>query len=530
MSASSGLPSGPGRARAPQRPCPHALHRAHENLRGGAHNGGTLRSVVSASWNRSLRARVDPEGSAPPLVYGPAELREVRSAHPLAAVVPTLHRILDSAVDASAQLFIVTDADGRILWREGAAPVRTAADRVLLTEGTQWREDTIGTNAMGTALATGQPVQIYSAEHLVHAYHTWTCAACPITDPDTGRMLGTIDVSGQQDSVHPAMVQLVSAAAELAEQELRVRMMVADQRLREHRLPDLHRLGGQPGALLSQSGRVIATHRREDCPVTLPERVDTSHGSGRIDLGGGVHGTLEPLPEGWLLRLPRPTARTAPRSTARTPTGSTPAPRPRTGGAPDATGPLALHLLGPDSPVVRLGGRRLPVSLRHAEILALLALHPEGRTAEQLALGLYGENGNPATVRVEVHRLRAQLGRRVLLTRPYRLADAPDCDLLRVRARLAAGDVRAALAAYRGELLSRSEAPEIRAVRDEVAATLRTSVLELGDSDLLWQLACRDLGREDVAVLEALATALPRTSPRRASAVQRLNALLAADG
>lgn len=528
MSVSSGSPFRQGRARAPRPPSLRALHRAHDNVLSGNRAGPDLRSVVSASWDRSLRARVDPEGSAPPLVYDRDELHEVRSSHPLAAVVPTLRRILDAAVDASAQLLIVTDADGRILWREGSAQVRGAADRVLLTEGTQWREDTIGTNAMGTALATGQPVQIYAAEHLVRTYHSWTCAACPITDPDTGRLLGTIDVSGQQDSVHPAMVQLVSAASELAEKELRLRMLAADQGLRERRLPDLHRLGGQPGALLSDSGRVIATHRREDCPVALPDRVDTTGGT-RVDLGGGVHGTLEPLTEGWLLRLPRPRARAAPRGGTRPRVAATAPPRSRPA-TPGADEPLALRLLGPDAPAVRLDGRRVPVSLRHAEILALLALHPAGRTAEQLALGLYGEHGNPATVRVEMHRLRAQLGQHVLLPRPYRLAAAPDCDLLLVRDRLAAGDVRAALAAYRGELLGRSDAPEIRAVRDEVAATLRTSVLELGDSDLLWQLACLDLGREDVAVLEVLAASLPRTSPRRASAVQRLNALLASDG
>jgi hypothetical protein len=52
---------------------------------------------------------------------------------------------------------------------------------------------------------------------------------------------------------------------------------------------------------------------------------------------------------------------------------------------------------------------------------AALALHPKGLTADQLALLLYGERGNPATVRAGVHRLRAQLGG-VLLTRP---PDAP---------------------------------------------------------------------------------------------------------
>ena len=61
-----------------------------------------------------------------------------------------------------------------------------------LFPGTHWSEDAIGTNAMGTTLAVDAPVQIHSAEHLVRTYHTWTCVAAPVHDPDTGGILGAI--------------------------------------------------------------------------------------------------------------------------------------------------------------------------------------------------------------------------------------------------------------------------------------------------------------------------------------------------
>ncbi|GLU49829.1 transcriptional regulator [Nocardiopsis ansamitocini] len=491
-----------------------ALRHDYEAAFGEARVQPGTRSLVSASWRRSLQARVDPETADPPLVYDRDELCDVRSNHPLAAVMATLRRTLANVVDDSAQLLIVTDADSRILWCEGSSQVRSEADDVLLTEGAQWSEDVIGTNAMGTALFMRSPVQIYSAEHLVRTYHDWTCAASPITDPDSGHVLGTIDVSGRHSGVHPAMVRLVSAAAELAEHELRLRVRADDDRLREQCLEDLHRLGAQPGALLSRSGRIVAGHRRADYPGALPERVDTTAGSGHVDLGNGLRGTLEPLARGWLLRLPARHTR--------------PVPAPRTGRT--SPGPkLSLRFLGPGTPDVRLGGRLLRVSPRHAEILALLAMAPAGRTAEQLALGLYGEDGNPTTVRVEVHRLRSQLATDVLLTRPYRLAERPDSDFLQVRQALNRGDVHAALAKYRGEFLGRSEAPEVRVFRDELAATLRTGVLELGDAEALWHLAQTDLGRDDTEVLETLVAVLPRTSPRRVGAAGRLDALRAFD-
>ena len=83
-------------------------------------------------------------------------------------------------------MMIVTDAQGRILWREGRRDVLRQGERVGLVEGALWSEESIGTNAMGTALASGEAVQIHAAEHLVRTYHRWTCAAAPIHDPETG--------------------------------------------------------------------------------------------------------------------------------------------------------------------------------------------------------------------------------------------------------------------------------------------------------------------------------------------------------
>ena len=127
-----------------------------------------------------------------------------------------------------------------------------------LAPGTRWSEEVIGTNAMGTTLAVNAPVSIHSAEHLVRTYHAWTCAAAPVHDPDTGAILGAIDISGPLDSMHPAMVQLVSATAQLAENQLRVRLAIADERLRVRNMPHLTSLRGQAGALVTPSGRIIA--------------------------------------------------------------------------------------------------------------------------------------------------------------------------------------------------------------------------------------------------------------------------------
>ena len=194
----------------------HADRRVYERARdavlgGSCARGAGVRPEVRASWARSLAAAVDPERSRPPHDYDRAELTDRRAAHPLASVLPVLRDTLTDAAEQARHMMIVTDGQGRILWREGARAVLTRAERVDLVEGTRWSEDAVGTNAMGTALAGAAPVRIHSAEHLVSAYHPWTCAAAPVHDPATGRVVGTVDVTGPEESFHPTTLALVTA-------------------------------------------------------------------------------------------------------------------------------------------------------------------------------------------------------------------------------------------------------------------------------------------------------------------------------
>lgn len=134
---------------------------------------------------------------------------------------------------------------------------------------------------------------------------------------------------------------------------------------------------------------------------------------------------------------------------------------------------LTLDFLGATRPVALLGDCAIRLSLRRAELLTLLALHPDGTTAEQLATALYGEHGNPVSVRAELHRLRAQLEPGMLRTQPYRLGVRVRADFLDVRTALAEGRIADAVAGHRGPLLPRSDAPAIRDEREELMTIVR---------------------------------------------------------
>jgi hypothetical protein len=256
-------------------------------------------------------------------------------------------------------------------------------------------------------------------------------------------------------------------------------------------------LGDSPGALLTPSGRVLAVQPLE----WLPDRLIVPDGADRIDLGDGREGLIEPLDEGYLLRMP-----------------GTPVRRSRPS--------LRLKLLGAGQPIAVVGGREIALTLRRAEVLALLLLHPSGLTAEQLMLQLYGDEGNPTTVRAEMHRLRNLLGGGVLDTKPYRIIADVTGDVTDVQKALRRGDVDAAIGLYDGPLLTRSDAPALRAERDELDATVRRAVLDADDPDVLWRFAQTSTGAEDLEIFQSLYVDLPAHDPRRPAVAARLDRLL----
>ena len=397
-----------------------------------------IREIVADSWLRSVAAGIKADSSEPPITLDPSMLRQYRDEHPLAQIFPLLSDVLGQAALECDAVMAVADEHGQLLWVAGSTGVLRKAEAISFVEGAQWDEAHAGTNAPGTALRLDSPVTIRAAEHFVRPVQRWSCAAAPIHDPATGRILGVVDVTGGDDIGSAQTSGMIRAAARMAEAEL---------------------------------ARIAA--------VRQPWGSATAMAMSRLQ--------------------------------ARAAEG------------------LHLQALGRPDMVLAAAGRSLRLSLRHSEILAVLATHPGGLSGDELAVMLYPGDVSPATLRAEVVRLRSLLGADVLASRPYRLCAEVTSDWATVAARLAAGDLAGALKLYPGPLLPHSEAPEVVRLRADLHGWLRALVLADGGQELVVNWTQSRWGADDLEMWHRQCALLPSRSPLRPRAeamVERLDAEL----
>ncbi|MEV7728489.1 GAF domain-containing protein [Streptomyces sp. NPDC087917] len=231
------------------------LRRAHAAFTRDGSVEPPVRAVIARSWRRCARARVSPE-CVPRLELAEAELRDYRAQHPLARVMPLVRDLVGAFAAHGAHLLAVCDARGRLLWVEGEPATLRRAEGLGFVPGARWAESAMGTNAPGTAVALGEPVQVFGAEHFSRRVHPWTCAAAPVRDPRTGQVLGAVDITGGDGLAHPHSLAFVQAVARAAETQL---ALLAP---RSADPPDTLAALGRDKALLVLGGRRIELGRR----------------------------------------------------------------------------------------------------------------------------------------------------------------------------------------------------------------------------------------------------------------------------
>jgi len=184
-----------------------------------------LKDFVADSWYRSRDHGVDPftEKVKVELDEDEVNKRYKEFMNLLKRAKPFMNSLY-KIVGSSGLLVRLTDKDGYVLECIGDKDLGLKYGSLNMYRGCNVKEEVIGTNAIGTALYTGSPVQIIGAEHFCKQYHGWSSSACPIRN-DKEEILGILSMTGPCEKVHPHTLGMVVAAAEAIENELQLALI-----------------------------------------------------------------------------------------------------------------------------------------------------------------------------------------------------------------------------------------------------------------------------------------------------------------
>ncbi|NMF88787.1 sigma-54-dependent Fis family transcriptional regulator [Aromatoleum petrolei] len=203
-------------------------------LDGESRPSDSLRALVDRSWQRCQQHNVDPDKRSAPPPVGESALESLKEHHGelLQASAPIMAYARDFLAETGT-VMALADTSCTILTMEGDNPTIGTAESIHLLPGVSWSERVCGTNAIGTALAVGEPVQIHSAEHYCAGIKRWTCSATVIRHPHDGEIIGVVDVSGLSESYSRQSLALVVTTASRIENKIAMREMERRYRLLE---------------------------------------------------------------------------------------------------------------------------------------------------------------------------------------------------------------------------------------------------------------------------------------------------------
>jgi len=213
---------------------------------------------LARCWQRALASGAAPEGPADEPVLSADRLLMHRER------VGPVHRILDEVLSPSLRGFderhftvLFADRDGVVVHQRAGGAFAEVAAALRLQEGSVWDEATRGTNAIGTALAEGQPVVVRGAAHLDRSNHGLVCYSAPVLDP-WGELIGVLDATSHVDAADPVVGAAVFAAARALEEALQSGVLNQAGGAVVERL--LGRLR-DPAVLVSPTGRITHANR-----------------------------------------------------------------------------------------------------------------------------------------------------------------------------------------------------------------------------------------------------------------------------
>lgn len=168
-----------------------AIERAKDDFLNAVENESAPPVALLDSWRRSHAAL----GSPGNVTEVPHVADELLDSQLLDMFRAPLQRFSET-LDGTGLGLLLADASGRILERWSPDRwVEAHFDRMGTSRGAVLSEEAVGTNGVGTAIATRQLVQVRGAEHFADFYQQAVCTGAPVVHPLSGKLLAVVTLS-----------------------------------------------------------------------------------------------------------------------------------------------------------------------------------------------------------------------------------------------------------------------------------------------------------------------------------------------
>lgn len=253
-------PGGAGGGRGAHREPPPLIAVRRRFLQEGVRPGDEVPASIVRSWQRSAAHGLDMERQPSVEALSQAQLRDVRERNEalLRAARGEIEALHEDA-RVTGGIVILTDPGGVVLATVGNMDFAERASRVSLRPGVDWGEATIGTNAIGTAIAERHHVSVRGAEHFFDAHHILSCSAVPILDPG-GAVIGVLDFTNDSRLAQTHTLALVKRAVQEIERRLFESRFGGHEQMHFHADPSLVD-GPHEGLLAFEAERLVGANR-----------------------------------------------------------------------------------------------------------------------------------------------------------------------------------------------------------------------------------------------------------------------------
>lgn len=240
----------------------HAVAGARERFAAGESIERGVRPEILLSWYRCRdEYQIDPrQVHAPPVEHH--NTHSLKSDWALVELTAVGTSLLTD-VGSLHGILAITDGAGRVLLARGERVARHQAERSNLAPWFTWSERATGTNGMGTALHERSGTLVRRAEHWCEAFHNWSCAGVPISDPTTGQPLAALNVSSWERSLPDDVLPWLRQSVKGIEEELRQHAAREATNLRSA-LEKAGRNTVRPLIALDNGGAVIAANDKAE--------------------------------------------------------------------------------------------------------------------------------------------------------------------------------------------------------------------------------------------------------------------------